>query len=67
MLPEGVELTLKTAQSDILDNSTGRIRFFPDGSSTGGRLTLTAGDREWIITVAWLTGKIAIYDGPENQ
>jgi general secretion pathway protein H len=67
ILPEGVDMTLKTATADILDNATGRIRFFADGSSTGGRMTLTAGEREWIITVAWLTGEIEIYDGLENQ
>jgi len=61
-LPEGVEITVKTALADILDESTGRIRFFPDGSSTGGRITLLAGRREWLITVAWLTGEITLED-----
>ena len=65
-LPEGVEITVKTALSDILDESTGRIRFFPDGSSTGGRITLLAGQREWLITVAWLTGEITLED-PAKQ
>lgn len=59
-LPEGVEVTVKTALADILDESTGRIRFFPDGSSTGGRITLVAGQRQWLITVAWLTGEITL-------
>lgn len=61
-LPEGVEMSVKTALSDILDESTGRIRFFPDGSSTGGRITLLAGHREWLISVAWLTGEITLED-----
>ena len=64
ILPEGVDVTLKTATSDILDNSTGRIRFFPDGSSTGGLMTLTAGTREWVIKVAWLTGEIEEFPQP---
>lgn len=67
VLPEGVDVTVKTALSDILDESTGRIRFFPDGSSTGGRMTLTAGDREWVLNVAWLTGEIDLWDSAENR
>ena len=62
VLPEGVEISVKTALSDILDESTGRIRFFPDGSSTGGRISLMAGHREWLISVAWLTGEITLED-----
>ncbi len=56
-LPDGVDVTLKTALFD-LENSVGKVRFFPDGSSTGAQLTLTAGRRDWVITVAWLTGEI---------
>ena len=65
-LPEGVDITVKTALSDILDESTGRVRFFPDGSSTGGRITLLAGRREWLITVAWLTGEIKLEDSADK-
>lgn len=61
-LPEGVEISVKTALSDILNETTGRVRFFPDGSSTGGRITLLAGQREWLIKVAWLTGEITLED-----
>ncbi len=59
-LPEDMTVQLRTATSDILDNSTGRIRFFPDGSSTGGRITLIAGQREWRVNVGWLTGEVTV-------
>ena len=36
----------------------GVIGFFPDGTSTGGRLLLTAGDRARAIRVDWLTGRV---------
>ncbi len=62
VLPEGVEVTLKTAASD-LEASVGRVRFFPDGSSTGAQITLTSGSRSWLISVGWLTGEIALSDG----
>jgi general secretion pathway protein H len=34
------------------------ILFFPDGGSTGGRLTLATGDRRRLIAVDWLTGRV---------
>ncbi|MFK7955838.1 MAG: GspH/FimT family protein [Lysobacterales bacterium] len=62
VLPEGVDVTLKTAASD-LDATVGRVRFFPDGSSTGAQITLTAGSRSWLISVGWLTGEIDLAEG----
>lgn len=38
----------------------GGIRFFPDGSSSGGRITLRQGRRQWRLDVSWLTGAVAI-------
>jgi general secretion pathway protein H len=35
----------------------GAVLFFPDGGSTGGRVTLSAGSAAWSIDVAWLTGE----------
>lgn len=36
------------------------IRFFPDGTSTGGRLTLALGERQEHVVVDWLTGAVSI-------
>jgi len=40
----------------------GAIRFFPDGSSTGGRVILKRddGDAGWQVGVNWLTGRILV-------
>ncbi|WP_447585146.1 type II secretion system protein XpsH [Pseudoxanthomonas mexicana] len=38
----------------------GAILFFPDGGSTGGRITLGAGQAAWSIDVAWLTGEVRV-------
>lgn len=35
----------------------GGVLFFPDGGSTGGRITLSAGTAAWSVDVAWLTGE----------
>lgn len=58
-LPEGLEITLNTARSELTGEGVGGIRFFPDGASTGGSVVLTAQEREWHIAVAWLTGEIS--------
>ncbi len=36
------------------------IRFFPDGSSTGGRIALTDDGRKFDVVVDWLTGHVSI-------
>ncbi len=54
------QVSLVTAASEQLDDTRGRIRFFPDGTSTGGRVTLSRNDRKFDITVDWLTGLVAI-------
>lgn len=62
-LPDQLQLQLYTAQSEIVDERRGSIRFYPDGSSTGGRLTLEAGERRLAVDVDWLTGRVSIRDG----
>lgn len=61
-LPAGIAITLFTAQNDLVDGNVGAIRFFPDGGSNGGRITLAAGERKFEVDVDWLTGRIAILD-----
>jgi general secretion pathway protein H len=62
-LPERLELKLYTAQSEVRDERHGAIRFFPDGSSTGGRVTVAAGERKLLVDVDWLTGRVSIKEG----
>lgn len=61
-LPRNVELKLFTAQKDLVDDKVGAIRFYPDGGSNGGRITLTSGERKYEVDVDWLTGRVAILD-----
>ena len=61
-LPKDVELKLFTAQKDLVDDKVGAIRFYPDGGSNGGRVTISAGERKFEVDVDWLTGRIAILD-----
>lgn len=57
-LPDGVDVTLRTATVELIDEGRGGIRFFPDGGSTGGAIELHAGERTWAVNVSWLTGEI---------
>ena len=59
-LPRLIELKLFTAQSDLVDDKVGAIRFFPDGGSNGGRITLAVGERKYDVDVDWLTGRVTI-------
>ena len=61
-LPAGPRLALFTARSEQRDEISGNIRFFPDGSSTGGRVTLGDDARRYHVAVDWLTGQVSITD-----
>lgn len=60
VLPEGLDIILDTARSELTGEDAGGIRFYPDGASTGGRITLRANEREWEINVSWLTGEVSL-------
>ena len=59
-LPEGVDVTITTARSELTSEDVAGIRFFPDGGSTGGHIELTVNDREYRINIAWLTGEASL-------
>jgi len=61
-LAQQLELKLFTAQSDLVNDNVGAIRFFADGGSNGGRITLAAGERKFDVDVDWLTGRVAILE-----
>lgn len=62
-LPKQMEMKLLTAASEQVGEGVGRIRFFPDGSSTGGHIELNRERAVWGIDVAWLTGEVTLRDG----
>jgi general secretion pathway protein H len=61
-LPAGVDLVLDTVRAEQIGATSGGIRFFPDGSSSGGRIILERGPAQETIAVHWLTGRIVIDD-----
>ena len=65
-LPEQARMALFTARRERIDDTRGAIRFFPDGSSTGGRVTLATGNQSVLVDVDWLTGRVSILEGVPN-
>jgi general secretion pathway protein H len=61
-VPERLKVTLFTAVTDEVPSNVGEIRFFPDGSSTGGEVTLAGGNAHRYVQVDWLTGRVAVYE-----
>lgn len=58
--PKDAEIILTTARSELFGDGAGSIRFFPDGTSTGGGVEIVRANRRFLITVDWLTGRVAI-------
>lgn len=59
-LSKSIEVTLDIAQSEITDDNHGAIRFFSDGSSSGGRITLEIEEDKRQLDVNWLTGQVEL-------
>ncbi|OAI19313.1 GspH/FimT family pseudopilin [Methylomonas sp. MED-D] len=57
---EDIDVSLVVAEEEFADGEQGSIRFFGDGSSTGGRITLEWGNLSKKIDVNWITGEVAI-------
>src|SRR5713226_6769719 len=61
-LPPGLAIELLTIAGERRLGLAGDIRFNPDGSSTGGRITLADGGRTIVVGVDWLTGRVSTAD-----
>ena len=62
-IPDDVVITLVTAQQEQLSEHEGTIRFYPDGSSTGGQVRFSRGEQTSSVDVNWLTGQVN-FSGP---
>jgi general secretion pathway protein H len=59
-LPGDLGLELLTSRDQVGTSSVGRIRFDPDGGSSGGRVSVMGGGRSWWIGVDWLSGRVSV-------
>jgi general secretion pathway protein H len=61
-LPAEFGYQLIVSESERLGPKGGSIRFYPDGSSTGGRIEVRAAGADWAVDVDWLTGRVALLE-----
>lgn len=61
-LEKEIEISLTVAEEEFAAGQEGSIRFFGDGSSTGGRIILEWGQQLRRIDVNWITGAVKISD-----
>lgn len=66
-LPVSLEVGLLTAETERINMQSGRIRFFADGSSTGGTVTLADAGNTYRVQVDWLTGRVRVAEGQGTQ
>ncbi len=62
-LPDGATIKVTSAAQDTRQAGNARIRYFPDGSSSGGNIVLSGDRRSIRIDVDWLTGAATVRDG----
>jgi len=57
-----IEVTVVIAQDEFKDEELAQIRFYADGSCSGGRITMEWDKFLHTIDINWLTGKVDISD-----
>jgi general secretion pathway protein H len=58
--PRGAEVRLATTTAEEEAPRIGRIRFYPDGSASGGGVLLTRDGERLAVLVDWLTGGVSV-------
>ncbi len=67
-LEDGVQIEVFAAESQVSsDGVTASIRFYADGASSGGRVTLAYEDNIQAVDVVWLTGQVDVLDDVEGN
>jgi general secretion pathway protein H len=61
-LPSALTMELLTVAGERRTAVESAIRFNPDGSSTGGRITVGDAVRKVAVGVDWLTGRVSVSD-----
>jgi len=61
-LDREIAISVTVAEEEFGEGQQAGIRFFGDGSSTGGRITLEWGKQLRRIDVNWITGAVEIHD-----
>ncbi len=57
--PQQTKLVFRTAASEYVGGNRASVRFFPDGTSTGGQITVERQGQSWLVRINWISGHIA--------
>lgn len=60
---DALQVEATTARQESAGVRTAAVRFFPDGSASGGRVVFRHGEAAWRVDIAWLTGEVALRRG----
>ena len=60
-IPRRFGVAMEIPDAERLGVSVGVIRFFPDGSASGGRIHLSEGGRIATVSVNWLNGDVRVH------
>jgi general secretion pathway protein H len=66
-LPPTLQVAFDGVREEQIRSREAAIKFFPDGSATGGRVSLRTQGVGWRVDVRWLTGEVTqarLPDGP---
>lgn len=58
-LSDGISPKINTATREVISTHQANIRFYPDGSSTGGSVELTVKGETYRINVEWISGRVS--------
>ena len=59
-LSRDLRLGMLASHDQQIADSVGRIRFDPDGGSSGGRILIAGGNLLWVVGVDWISGRVSI-------
>lgn len=62
-LPAAATVRVTSAIEDAMQPGVARIRYFPDGSSSGGNIVLSEPHHGLRVDVDWLTGAVTVSGG----
>jgi general secretion pathway protein H len=62
-IANGIGVNFVTLQKEQLSARQGRLRFFVDGSSTGGNVILKSARRTVSVDLDWMTGHVSVKRG----
>ena len=59
-VPPGIALTLLISAREEISPRIGAVRFYPDGSSSGGGLALATAGLRYAVLIDWFDGNVSI-------